>query len=142
MVMLALYKLNEVSFEAIVVYPREHILLKTYNFESLRYEYRKNSFMRFIPSEKNKNYKIFNETGFYRSTINNVTDYYKLYDTIKRDKSVTKAEQELWLFAMYYDFMSYIAQRLGSYQEHGQSEKSGRLILKSVVSLCFDVYNR
>ena len=65
-VMLALYKLNEVLFEAIVVYPREHILLKTYNFESLRYEYRKNSFMRFIPSEKNKSHKIFNETGFYR----------------------------------------------------------------------------
>ena len=44
-VMLALYKLNEVLFEAIVVYPH-----KTYNFESLIYEYRKNSFNRFIPS--------------------------------------------------------------------------------------------
>ena len=98
--------------------------------------------MRFIPSEKDKNYKIFNETGFNKSKINNVPDYYNLYDTIKRDKSVTKAEQELWLFAMYYDFMSYIAQRLGSYQEHGQSEKSRRVILKSVVSLCFDVCNR
>ena len=42
--------------------------------------------MRFIPSEKDKNYKIFNETGFNKSKINNVTDYYNLYDTIKRDK--------------------------------------------------------
>ena len=40
-VMLALYKLNEVLFEARVVYP-----FMVYNYESESYEYRKNSFMK------------------------------------------------------------------------------------------------
>ena len=43
-VMLALYKLNEVVFEARVVYP-----FMVYNYESESYEYRKNSFMKFNP---------------------------------------------------------------------------------------------
>ena len=50
-VMLALYKLNEVLFDARVVYPH-----RVYNYESDSYEYRKNSFMKFNPFEKNKNY--------------------------------------------------------------------------------------
>ena len=51
-VMLALYKLNELIFKARVVYP-----FKVYNYESEQYEYKRNSFMKFIPSEQNKNYK-------------------------------------------------------------------------------------
>ena len=52
-VMLALYKINEVVFDARVVYP-----FMVYNYESESYEYRKNSFMKFNPFEKNKNYKM------------------------------------------------------------------------------------
>ena len=47
-IMLALYKLNEVLFNANVVYP-----FKIYNQEAQRYEYRKNAFMTF-----NLNHKI------------------------------------------------------------------------------------
>ena len=54
-VMLALYKINEVIFNSIVVYP-----YKIRNIESGKYEYKKNSFMRFIPHERNKHDKIFN----------------------------------------------------------------------------------
>ena len=42
-VMLALYKLNEVMFDARVVYP-----FMVYNYEKERYEYRKNSIMKFV----------------------------------------------------------------------------------------------
>ena len=59
-VILALYKINEVIFNVIVVYP-----YKILNVESDKYEYKKNSFMRFIPHERNKHDKIFNESGFY-----------------------------------------------------------------------------
>ena len=63
-VMLALYKLNEMISITIVVYP-----FKVYNYGSEQYEYKKNSSMKFFPSERNKNYKIYNETGYYRSTV-------------------------------------------------------------------------
>ena len=58
--MLALYKINEVVFNAITLYP-----YKMLNAESGKFDYKKNSFMRFIP----KHDKIFNESGFYRSTV-------------------------------------------------------------------------
>ena len=44
-IMLALYKLNEVIYEAIVVYPN-----LMYNHEAQKYVYKKNSFMTFNPS--------------------------------------------------------------------------------------------
>ena len=43
---------------------------------------------------------------------------------------------ELWLFTMYFDFMSHIAQQLEKYKNHGQSLKSARLILCEVVNVC------
>ena len=46
-IMSALYKLNEVLFNAIVVYP-----MMIYNQEAQRYEYKKNAFMTFNPSHK------------------------------------------------------------------------------------------
>ena len=76
-VMLALYKINEVIFNAITIYP-----YKILNIESGQYEYKKNSFMRFIPHERNEHDKIFNESGFYRSTIDNITQYYEEYTRI------------------------------------------------------------
>ena len=63
-IMLALYKINEVVFNAITVYP-----YKILNAESGKFDYKKNSFMRFIPHERNKHDKIFNESGFYRSNL-------------------------------------------------------------------------
>ena len=60
-IMLALYKINEVVFNAITVYP-----YKILNVESGSYEYKKNSFMRFIPHERNEHDKVFNESGLHQ----------------------------------------------------------------------------
>ena len=105
--MLALYKLNEVIFKAIVVYP-----FKVYNYESEQYEYKINSFIKFIPSERNKNYKIYNETGYHRSTVENISEYSFEFDQMPRQSSANDIERDVWIFAMYHDFMSYVAQRL------------------------------
>ena len=82
-VMLALYKLDELIFNAIVVYP-----FKVYNFESEQFEYKENLFMKFNSREQNKNYKIYNETGFYRSTVDNITEYFFEYDQLLRQFSL------------------------------------------------------
>ena len=54
--MLAPYEINEVVFNAITVYP-----FKILNVESGSFDYKKNSFMRFIPHERNEHDKVFNE---------------------------------------------------------------------------------
>ena len=89
-VMLALYKLNELIFEARVVYP-----FKVYNYESEQYEYKKNSFMKFNPIERNKNYKIFDEAGFYRSAVDNISEYFLAYDQMLRQFSLTDIERDI-----------------------------------------------
>ena len=101
--MLALYKLNEVMFQARVVYP-----FMVFNYETENYECRKNSFMKFNPFEKNKNYKMFDETGLYRSTVNNISQYFLAFDQILRQFLLNDIERYIWIFAMYYDFMSYV----------------------------------
>ena len=113
-VMLALYKINQVIFDAIVIYP-----YKIRNVESGKYEYKKNSFMRFIPHERNKHDKMFNESGFYRSQVDNIKIYFEEYSRIQRDKSADTSNKDLFVFAMYYDFMSYAAQQLQGYLEQG-----------------------
>ena len=62
--------LSGVPFDiyAKVVYP-----FMVFNYESESYEYRKNSFMKFNPFEKNKHYKMLDETGFYRSILHNIS---------------------------------------------------------------------
>ena len=68
--------------------------------------------MKFNPFEKNKHYKMLDETGFYRSTINNIAQYFNAWDDMLRQLSMTDLERDVWAFAMYYDFMSYVAQNL------------------------------
>ena len=45
-------------------------------------------------------------------------------------------ERDIWTFAMYYDFMSYAAQKLRSLYDKGKSIIEGRLIIKEVISEC------
>ena len=130
-VMLALYKVNEVIFDAIVSYP-----YKIWNVESGKYEYKKNSFMRFIPHERNKHDKIFNESGFYRSHFNNITIYFEEYSSIQRDKSADTRDKNLFVFAMNYDFMSYVAQQLQGYLEQGVALAVTRRNLIEVIKQC------
>ena len=130
-IMLALYKLNEVIFNAKVVYP-----FMVFNYESESYEYRKNSFMKFNPFEKNKNYKMFDETGFYKSRVSNISQYFLAFDQMLRQYSLSVIERDVWIFAMYYDFMSYVAQELRSLYRKGKSIIEGRLIIKEVINEC------
>ena len=76
--------------------------------------------------------------GSYKLNENDATDYFRLYETIKGEESLTESEQEVWLFAIYYDFLNYVSQQLGSCQEYGQSLKSARIFLKSVMLLWYD----
>ena len=81
--MLSIYKINQVIFEAIVMFP-----LKVFNFESGNYEYKKISFMRFIPHERNEHYKIFDESGFCRSTVDSLPVYFKEFERIVRQSNI------------------------------------------------------
>ena len=127
-VLLALYKINEVIFDAIVIYP-----YKIRNVESGEYEYKENSFMRFIPHERNKHDKIFNESGFYRSRVVNITTYFEEFTRIQRDESADTRNKDLFVFAMYYDFMSYVAQTLQGYFEAGVALSATRRNLLQVI---------
>ena len=130
-IMLALYKINEVIFNAITVYP-----YKILNVESGKFEYKKNSFMRFIPHERNEHDKIFNESGFYRSTIDDIPQYYEEFTQIQLDKSADFKDIDLFVFAMYYDFMSYVEQKLEGYLARGVSLEVTRGHLIEVIKKC------
>ena len=105
-IMLALYKLNEVLFDATVVYPS-----KIYNQEAQRYEYRDNAFMTFNLNHKNKHDKPFGDSGFCRSTVVNISEYFDKYTILQNESVLREYDFELWLFTMYFDFMSHIAQQ-------------------------------
>ena len=130
-IMLALYKLNEVLYEAIVVYS-----MLIYNQEAQRYEYKKNVFMTFNPSHKNKHDKPYGESGYYRSTVENIIIYFDKFKALNNEQLLEENDFELWKFTTYYDFMSHIAQQLENYRSHGQSLKSARSVLREVVNMC------
>ena len=125
---LSLYKINEVVSRAIVMYPPE-----VYNFESENFEYKKKSFMRFIPHERNEHYKVFNKLDFYRSTVDSIPVYFQEYSRIQDDPSADEKDLDVFVFAIFYDFMSYVAQQLGGYLETGVSLQEGRKKLIDVI---------
>ena len=135
-IMLALYKLNEVLFNANVVYP-----FKIFNQEAQKYEYRENAFTAFNPNHKIKYDKPWGESGFFRSNIENINEYFDKYEDIQNDVILSDCDRQLWLFAMYFDFMSHIAQQLEKYREHSQSLVSARKILVEVVTVCYRFTN-
>ena len=49
---------------------------------------------------------------------------------------MTDLERDVWAFAMYYDFMSYVAQNLRGMYEKGKSLTEGRYELKEVIMEC------
>ena len=135
-VMLTLYKIKELVFDAIVLYP-----LKVYNFESREFEYKKNSFMRLIPHEKNKNYKIYDESGFYRSIVDSILRYFKEFERIQLDPSADVGDKDLLVFAMYFDFMSYVAQQLGFYHDEETSLDKCTKNLIEVIIKCSEKFD-
>ena len=91
-IMLALYKLNGVLFNANVVY-----LFKIHNQEPQRYQYREIAFMTFNPNHKNKYDEPWGESGFYGSHIDNISEYFDKYKNIQNDVILRDCDRELWL---------------------------------------------
>ena len=58
------------------------------------------------------------------------------FDEMLRQRSLNDLERDTWTFAMYYDFMSYVAQELRSIYRKGKSIIEGRLIIKEVINEC------
>ena len=85
---------------------------------------------------RNKHEKIFNESGFYRSTIDGIPQYYEEYTRIQLDESASTKDIDLFVFAMLYDFMSYVAQTLEGYQARGISLEVTRRQLIEVINKC------
>ena len=106
------------------------------NVESGKFGYKKNSFMRFIPHERNEHDKIFNESGFYRSTIDDIPQNFEEFTRIHFDESADFKDIDLSVFAMYYDFMSYVAQTLECYPARGVPLEVTRGQLIEVITKC------
>ena len=66
----------------------------------------------------------------------NISEYFDKFTTLNKESLLEENDYELWLFTMYFDFMSHIAQQLEIYKNHGQSLKSARLTLCEVVNVC------
>ena len=53
-----------------------------------------------------------------------------------RKFSLTDIEKDIWIFAMYYDFMSYVAQKLCSFHDKEKTLQEGRIRLTEAVAEC------
>ena len=92
--------------------------------------------MRFIPHDRNAHYKIFSDSGFYRSTVDSIPTYFQEYSRIQNDPSADMKDFDLFIFAMNYDFMSYVAQQVGGDLETGVTLNEGRTKLTDVIIKC------
>lgn len=97
--------------------------------------------MKFIPHEMNKNYKIHDETVFYRFTVDSLPAYFKEFERIQLDPSADVRDKNLFIVAMYFDFMSYVAQQVGFYHDEGTSLDKGRKELIEVISKCSEKFD-
>ena len=77
-----------------------------YNQEAQRYEYKENAFMTFNPNHKNKHDKPFGESGYYSSTVDNIIEYFDKFKALGKKKLLEENDFELWLFTMYFYFLS------------------------------------
>ena len=66
-----------------------------YNHEAQKYEYKKNSFMTFNPSHKNKYDKPYGESGYYRSTVENISVYFDKFKRLQDEKLLEENDFEL-----------------------------------------------
>ena len=65
--------------------------------------------------------------------MNNVTTYYEEYSRIQQDESADTRDKDLFVFAKYYDFMSFIAQQLRGYVDTGVAlEVTRRRIIEAI----------
>ena len=77
---------------------------------------------------------MFDETGYYRSTVDNISQYFLAYDQMLRQYSLNIIERDIWIFAMYYDFMSYVAQEVRSLYGKKKSIIEGRFVIIEVIT--------
>ena len=79
---------------------------------------------------------MFDETGYYRSTVDNISQYFLAYDQMLRQYSINIIERDIWIFANYYDFMSYVAQEVRSLYGKKKSIIEGRFVIIEVITEC------
>ena len=67
------------------------------------------------------------------STIDDIPQYYEEYTRIQLDESASTKDIDLFVFAMLYDFMSYVAQTLEVWRyTHCTSSVFGKSVTKTV----------
>ena len=101
--MLQIYKFNHIAFRATVLYPYQRRNLHTGIFE-----YRSNSFMRFIPTDNNMNDIPYGENGNYCSTMTQAGEYIQLFIQSIEVFEHTPTFRPFYILCLYYDFMSYV----------------------------------
>ena len=101
--MLQIYKFNHVAFRAKVLYPHQRRNLNTGIFE-----YRANSFMRFIPRDNDMNDIPHGENGYYCSTMTEAGEYIQLFIQSIELFQNTPTFRPFYILCLYYDFMSYV----------------------------------
>ena len=101
--MLQVYKFNHIAFRANVLYPYQRRNLHTGIFE-----YRANSFMRFIPTDNNMNDIPYGENGYYCSTMTQAREYIQLSIQSIEVFQNTPTFRPFYILFFFYDFMSYV----------------------------------
>ena len=65
--------------------------------------------MTFNPSHKNKHDRPLGESGYYWSTVDNISVYFDKFKALNKEQLLEENDFELWKFTTYYDFMSHTA---------------------------------
>ena len=101
--MLQICKFYHVAFRANVLYPYQRRNLNTVIFE-----YRANSFMKFIPTDNNMNDIPYGKNGYYCSTMTQAGEYIQLFIQSIEVFQNTPTFRPFYILCLYYDFMSYV----------------------------------
>ena len=101
--MLQICKFYHVAFRANVLYPYQRRNLNTVIFE-----YRANSFMKFIPTDNNMNDIPYGKNGYYCSTMTQAGEYIQLFIQSVEVFRNTPTFRPFYILCLYYDFMSYV----------------------------------
>ena len=100
---LQIYKFNHIAFRANVLYPCQRR-----NLHSGIFEYRANSFMRFIPTDNNTNDIPYGENGYYCFTMTQAGEYVQLFIQSIEVFQNTPTFRPFYILCLFYDFMSYV----------------------------------
>ena len=107
MFMMGIYMHNQVVFSANVFFPYKR---KVFGMAS----YGENSFMRFIPRDRNMKDIPYGENGHYSTSIDKIHTYYEIradFDELPWLK-LREHQRDFFMVCLYYDFMSFASKHL------------------------------